>query len=311
MTNLGVLVVNAQNSDLGTTHLLLDSSLIIATKLKKYNYKVVCCGDYFQVYYYPNSNVRNAISKLDINGLKKEKDLILNQSFSLEKVEKTEVFNNSVKEISNLDFKDVKPQKILDKNILRTKLEVQRLAKTNAKYWTSFITLTYEENFTDISLSKKHLHNLVRQITRIKPDFRYLCVIEFQKRGAIHYHMLTNLTTQDNNIIVPQENNKKFYDLKQWKHGFSSFEDVGGDIRKIVGYISKYMTKECDDRLFSVRRYSYSRNLDKPIVNYIDTTDIKHLEFFNQLLKGKTAIYSNTYLDKNEDMVYFEEFQTL
>ena len=299
--------MKTQHNDLSTLSLLLDSSLITATNLKKYNYKVVCCGDYFQVYYYPNMNVRNSIDKLDINDLKKEKDLVLYQSFDFD--------DDKLKNICVEEQEEVKQEKkslkILDRNIIRTKLECQRLAKANAKYWTSFVTLTYEENFTDISASKKHLHNFVRQVTRIKPDFRYLCIIEFQKRGAIHYHLLTNLSPQDNNIIVPQKSNKKYYDVKQWKKGFSGYEDVSGDIKKIVGYISKYMSKECDDRLFGVRRYSYSKNLDRPVTSYIDTSDSKQLEYLQRLLKDKTTIYENTYRDKYDDEVFFKEFRTL
>ena len=82
-------------------------------------------------------------------------------------------------------------------------------------------------------------------------------------------------------------------------------------MRKIVGYISKYMSKECDNRLFGIRRYSYSRNLDKPIIEYLDTTDSRHLEYLKSLLANKTVIYTNTYLDKNDEEVFFQELQTL
>lgn len=299
--------MEALKNELGTSSLLLDSSLIIATKLKKYNYKVVRCGDYLQLYYYPSINVRNAINKLDINDLKKEKDFILNQSFNIEEsLEKDVILNNSISLTSG-----EKSKKILDKNIIRTKLELQRIAKTNAECWTSFVTLTYKDNFTDIQASKKHLHSCLTQVARLKPDFKYLCIIEFQKRGAIHYHLLTNLSLQDKDIIVPQKDNNKYYDLKQWKHGFSGYEDVSGDIKKIVGYISKYMSKECDDRLFGVRRYSYSRNLKQAIIEYIDTSVDKQLEYLQSLLKDRAEVFSNTYLDKFNNEVFFRELQTL
>ena len=32
----------------------------------------------------------------------------------------------------------------------------------------------------------------------------------------------------------------------------------------IIGYLSKYMTKDIDNRLFGKRRYLYSQNLVKP-----------------------------------------------
>lgn len=299
--------MEALKNELGTPSLLLDSSLIIATNLKKYDYKVVRCGDYLQLYNYPSINVRNSINKLDIDDLKKEKELNLDLFFESEENLKKE---DSLNTITSLEFAE-KPKKILDKNIIRTKLELQRIAKTNADAWKSFVTLTYRDNFIDIQASKKHLHSCLTQIARLKPDFKYLCIIEFQKRGAIHYHLLTNLSPQDNNIIVPQKNNNKYYDLKQWKHGFSGYEYVSGDIKKIVGYISKYMSKECDDRLFGFRRYSYSRNLKQAIVEYIDTSDSKQLEYLQSLLKDKTEVFNNTYFDKFDNEVFFRELQTL
>ena len=68
-----------------------------------------------------------------------------------------------------------------------------------------------------------------------------------------------------------------------------SAEIMNGDPKKVVGYISKYMTKDIDDRLFGHRRYFYSRNLEIPKESFVDMDDPKHLEFFQKKIQGKES----------------------
>ena len=66
-----------------------------------------------------------------------------------------------------------------------------RLVNSN-KDLLSFITLTYAENMKDLSQSKADLHKCINKIQRNIKGFKYLYVLEYQERGAIHYHMLCN-----------------------------------------------------------------------------------------------------------------------
>lgn len=53
-----------------------------------------------------------------------------------------------------------------------------------------FVTLTYHENFTDTVTAKKHLNAWFQRLRRIYGhDFRYFWKMEFQRRGAIHFHL--------------------------------------------------------------------------------------------------------------------------
>ena len=260
------------------SRLLLDSRLITPVRFKKYSFKVVKCGEYLQVYFYKNPRLCQALEKLDIDNLKK----------------KSRLSDNS-------------DNKISERNIIRTKLSCQRLAKANAKEWTSFITLTYADNMQDVKQAKKDFEFFVTNIKKVKKDFKYISIPEFQKRGAIHFHLLSNLSLQDNNIIIPQKDNDKFYDVKYWNKGFSSFEIVEGDIKKIVGYISKYMTKDCDDRLFNFRRFSSSQNLEKPETAFISMRDKTSRSWFLNQLKGRDCIYMNNYNDVFNNEVVFTE----
>ena len=82
-----------------------------------------------------------------------------------------------------------------------------------------------------------------------------------------------------------------------------------GDIKKIVGYISKYMTKDIDNRLFGYRRFFYSQNLKIPKNNYIDIDDDKEYEFYKKRIQDKELIYQNEYINPYDgSLVTFIEF---
>lgn len=74
----------------------------------------------------------------------------------------------------------------------------------------------------------------------------------------------------------------------------------------VVGYLTKYMTKDIDNRLFGKRRYFASHNLKKPKEVYI-TNQYEFALFMNSLNDSK-EVYSNIYLDKFGDTVQFREY---
>lgn len=280
---------------------ILDSSLISPTLFldipKQYTIKLVDCGSYQQIYCYETSKIKrqkkdniNELSLFKINDLNKTNEL------------------DSLKEIE-------------EKNIIRSKLSCQRIAKTNMEYWKSFITLTFKENIKDVNFANKRFRYFIDKIRRVKKDFKYLCIPEFQKRGAIHYHLLSNI--ECGSSIIPKRPIKhlykpsikkyvdlEYYDINYWLDGYSSAEPIKNDSKKVIGYISKYMTKDIDQRLFSKHRYFYSKNLNLPIINYIDLNNEKDYEFYIKKIKDKKTIYQNEYIDKyNDTKVLFLELQ--
>ena len=190
--------------------LLLDSSLITQTKRVEYDTKIIDCGDYIQVYKFRRK-------KLNDNGLeplfdKKKKKIIDFEDLELVKP-------------TNLD-KLCDINQIAYRNIIRSKFQLERLIKSNEKEFKTFITLTFAENLGNIDLANKKFNIWRTYIKRLKKDFKYVCVPEFQKRGAVHYHLLTNLDiSKDLNIILPQKDKKgkilkNRYDVKGWSYGF-------------------------------------------------------------------------------------------
>ena len=217
---------------------------------------------------------------------------------------------NSLEDINNACSNELKV--IEQRNVIRSKLECQRLAKSNMIEWKTFITLTFAENVTNIKLANKEFRYFVDKIRRVKKNFKYLCVPEFQKRGAVHYHLLTNININDDKLIYIQEGNSKFKHIKFWNKGFSSIELLNGDPKKVVGYISKYMTKDIDNRLFSKHRYFYSQNLIKPKSHFIDLDNEKEFNFYKEKIQDKELLYQNEYINTyDNEKVIFLEFKNI
>ncbi len=282
-----------------TRERILDSSLITRTNTKIYTHKIIRCGKYLQVY-----NYYNIKTKTDKNLEKMKKSFIKIENNELYKLDKKENKNNE--------------KVILYKNIMRSKFNLQRLVKTNEDRFTTFITLTFKENITDIKQANKLFSNFVRQIKKVKNDFCYICVPEFQKRGAVHYHLLTNINYNDDKIISQTEkriwdrNAKKYNNFRTISYGFNyGFTNVQNldKISNVVGYISKYMTKDIDNRLFGHRRYLYSQNLDKPITEDLNLLDLRDLEYFFNNYNLDNKIYSNLYHDKIGQVIEFNEYK--
>lgn len=272
---------------------ILDSKHIVTTKLSLYDVKIVKCGEYIQVYAYKNKRTtKKKIQGLNDLNLKKNSDIV-----------------NSVKINATKNQPLLEEHKIEDRSIIRSKLECQRIAKSNMKDWQTFITLTFEENITNVVYANKRFRYFIDKVKRVNKDFKYLCIPEFQKRGAVHYHLLTNISIDDNKLIYSQEDNPKFKHIKYWSDGFTSVEVMKGNPKKVVGYISKYMTKDIDNRLFNRHRYFYSRNLTIPNTKYLDLENKKDLEVFKKIIRRTDLIYHNEYVnpyDNNE--VLFDEY---
>lgn len=277
---------------LKTKQSILDSKHISATNRYLYDIKLVECGNYTQIYFYKNRKSKT-LNNVDIDlQLKKIK---IDNMVSTD----NEVISKK-KELSNV---------IEQRSIIRSKLMCQRLAKSNLNDWQTFITLTFSENITDIDIAYKRFKYFVDKVRRIKKDFKYICITEFQKRGAIHYHLLCNVDINDSRLIYSQVDNPKFKHIKYWLDGFDSVEVIKGDAKKIIGYIAKYMTKDIDNRLFSKHRYFYSKNVRVPKSYFINLDDIRQKDLYLKKIQDRELIYHNEYCNPYDNTsVSFLEF---
>lgn len=167
-------------------------------------------------------------------------------------------------------------EKNRDDALKRAKKTLRRLINSNVDAWgekAKFFTLTFRENVTDIKYAnaefKKFRQRLSRHIWgRNKPnELRYVAVIEFQKRGAIHYHVIA--------FNMPYVSHA---DLERiWGHGFVKVNAIN-DVDNVGAYVTKYMTKDKDDeRLREEKCYFSSRGLVKPIEEVVKQEDLNAL----------------------------------
>lgn len=284
---------------------ILDSSLIFQTNLQKYSIKIVECGEFKSVYFYEKEKfTRKGVTRFD--------------DCDLEKLMTRNRIDRLFDEVGECRSKTPQYKKIEEKNIQRTKIEMQRLVKSNISEFKTFTTLTFDQNKTDIDINDISEANKIfniwkTYIKRKKPNFKYICVPEFQKRGAIHYHLISNIDYNDYELLSQEERkiwNKKEKkwqvgrDIIGWKYGINMTKNLDGI--NVVGYLTKYMTKDIDNRLFGKRRYFASHNLKKPKEVYI-TNQYEFALFMNSLNDSK-EVYSNIYLDKFGDTVQFREY---
>ena len=143
-------------------------------------------------------------------------------------------------------------------NYVRTmrnrKLKVRQLINTNFTSQSRFITLTFADNITDVKVANHEFEKFIKRLRRrYGTSFKYISVVEFQKRGAVHYHVLTDLEFIKS---------KDLQDI--WGQGFVKINRIS-HVDNVGAYVVKYMTEDLDDtRLQGLKAYNGSRNLSKP-----------------------------------------------
>lgn len=147
------------------------------------------------------------------------------------------------------------------KSIVRAINRIRQLAYLNFTENDKFLTLTFnnEQSFdiNDLSSCLPHLQRLTRHLRSRYPNLKYIVVPEFQKRGAVHYHMLINLP------YLPEEQREKL-----WPYGFSKVLAVKSTTHLAL-YLSKYLSKRFDDKRKKGHRLFYtSRGLKQPLTVY-------------------------------------------
>jgi hypothetical protein len=148
-------------------------------------------------------------------------------------------------------------------NARRASLAFRRLVGANLGKPPSplLATLTYGKNFTNLARAYRHYSSFVQALRhKFGKDFRYICVPEFQKRGAVHFHALVwGLPTE---VFLLERKTRTLAGL--WKQGFVYLKETDGN-DKLSFYLSKYMAKAfVDARLKNQKCYVASRNVLRP-----------------------------------------------
>lgn len=170
-----------------------------------------------------------------------------------------------------LDYKTQKYLKEVRNNIINLAF--------NFNSWEYFITLTFDFRGVGEYTHEKAIDMLKKWINNQKHqniNMTYLLVPEFHKEsGHIHFHgLIANVpkwtfiearNPKTNRLI--KVNGLQIYNLTNYKLGFTTISKIQ-DQEKVSNYISKYATKDLIT-LKNKKRYWYSRNLEKPKVEYL------------------------------------------
>lgn len=179
-------------------------------------------------------------------------------------------------------------------NMYKARNNLRRLINANFHEHSKFITLTFKENLTDVKKANYEFMKFIQRLRYRYKGFKYIAVIEFQKRGAVHYHMISDLPYIENGEL-----------RKIWGQGFVKINDIT-HVDNVGAYMIKYMTKDiADERLMGLKSYQTSRGLIRPIELVGDEVDLM-VKSLN--LENKKTVFSNTYHTEHLGLAIHKEY---
>lgn len=152
----------------------------------------------------------------------------------------------------------------LDRSIRRSRAMIRRKCMSGGLNY--LLTLTTRENKTDLDASFKDLSRFIRKVKKTIPGWKYVAVVEFQKRGAIHFHVavkgfqnvrvlrsswLSIVGVGQGNVQVETPKNAR-YKSQKWH------------IAKLAGYLTKYITKDLCGVGSGRQRYRVAEGIEIP-----------------------------------------------
>lgn len=166
-----------------------------------------------------------------------------------------------------------------------------------------FITLTYKENMQSVEQGNKDFKQFMQKMNRrfAPQKLKYLAVIEFQKRGAVHYHMLCNFPITWEGKQEREQRERELASI--WGHGFCDIIDVK-QVDNLGAYLLKYMQKNfTDTRLNGKKRYLFSKTLVQP-----EVIDDDRFEAILGTIEGLYPKYTSSYYNDFTGQVQYREY---
>lgn len=183
----------------------------------------------------------------------------------------------------------------LEASISRARTRVRVLAFGNPQL-NGLLTLTFSDIPSE-AVAQQRFKLYQKKVRRHYSGWQFLGVKELQKRGSIHYHLLTNFCPAQ--VLKPLSNRPLQQQSALWDYGISDFRPISGDDRfRTELYLLKYLTKGVSKIFKSY--YVRSRNLDEPIISYIQD----RLPFPDNATDIFTTTISNNNVEKFEITEY-------
>lgn len=176
-----------------------------------------------------------------------------------------------------------------ERNLQRARQNLRRIVWSNNNKFTKFLTLTYKANMQDLKIFYKDWQSFTRNLKRNGIQLKYLYVIEYQERGAIHCHC----------VIFNQEYIPTKVIENAWGKGFVKLNCIK-DVDNLGAYVCKYLTKKTLSEYCS-KSYHTSRGLKKPIEAKKNSTT-SNSAIPEKVLANKQETYHNTYIIPHIDV---------
>ncbi len=249
-----------------------------------YNQKVVRTASYVEIWEYEKPIfIKN----------KHIEEIICIEDVQIEKdISKRKTFDELTTEEQN------KRLERMSKTRLDAKWKLLRLVDCNFDDKTSFLTLTTKKNIQNRNEFTLLLKTFIKRFNyhifnTKKSELKYLAVLERQKRGAWHAHILL--------FEVPYVPHEKL--LLLWGLGAVRINKVDVDSKENRGrYVTKYFEKGIGQELlesFGKKAYLSSRNLKKPEETKIYLKE--KLEFNTEAILYESNFVSKIY--RNGDLI--------
>ncbi len=221
-----------------------------------YDFKVVVSGKQVEVYEYKKNILRDYEKKKETK----------------------QTAQKEPKQLNIFQQQEIKKQK-MKFSLNRAKTEIRRLVNANPQL-NKFLTLTFAENITDLKEANYIFNQFIKRIAYKYRDFEYLAVPEFQKRGAVHYHLLCKLP---------------FVEMAEiellWGQGFVRVNKIA-NVNNVGAYVCKYLSKDLfDERSFNKKKFFRSQSLIKPI----EMLGVIAKRFAKKYLSGLIPVFKKTF----------------
>lgn len=198
-----------------------------------------------------------------------------------------------------------------ERALKRAKTNLRRLINSNIgqygkEFTAKFLTLTFKDNVQDIKKANYEFKKFIKRLNyklygTKKANLKYTTVIEFQKRGAIHYHTIV--------YNMPYLKANEISNI--WENGFikinkiDDVDNVGAYVGEYLGQAEKGQGKNIeDDRLRGQKTHFSSRGLFKPV----EITDKKIVEQVTTALLNEKLSYSATFENEHLGNITYKQY---
>lgn len=161
-------------------------------------------------------------------------------------------------------------------NVIRAKSHISNLILCNDFMYFCTFTVNNNHNREDLGSLTKSINNQIRHLrNRYKSenlDLHFIFIAEKHKKGGYHFH---GLLSKDFNKFM-YLNTNGYFSLYIFDYlGFNSISFIK-DKNKLSSYITKYITKDFENREIGSHCYFASQGLNKPIeeLSVIDNGEV-------------------------------------